>query len=51
MLFNYDPFADIEELEDLYYKAALAGFENLEDIPQGDYVFSLKKCLWWKNEN
>ena len=32
MLFNYDPFAEMEELEDLYYKAALAGFENLENI-------------------
>ncbi len=51
MLFNYDPFAEFEEREDLYYKAVLAGFENLEDLPEEDYNLSFKKCLWWENEN
>lgn len=32
MFFNYNPFADMEEREDLYYRASLAGFENLDDF-------------------
>lgn len=30
MLFNYDPFSSFEENEYLYYKAALACFDNLD---------------------
>ena len=50
MLFNYDPFAEMEELEDLYYKAALAGFENLENVPEMSDNVKLK-VLGWENEN
>ena len=30
MLFNYNPFSSHEESEDFYYRASIAGFENLD---------------------
>lgn len=41
MLFNYNPFSSFEEREDLYYKASIAGFENLDQY--FNYVNQKKK--------